>query len=56
MSSMRETVKALNEKFPAIKTMIGGAPISQEFADEIGASGYAPDGATAVDLAKKLRN
>jgi 5-methyltetrahydrofolate--homocysteine methyltransferase len=56
MSSMRDTVKALNEKFPAIKTMIGGAPVSQEFAEEIGAGGYASDGAAAVDLAKQLRH
>ena len=54
MASMEATVKALREKAPGIKTMIGGAPVSQQFADEIGAGGYAPDGASAVDLAKKL--
>ncbi|MGI6616295.1 MAG: cobalamin B12-binding domain-containing protein [Dethiobacteria bacterium] len=54
MASMEATVKALGEKEPKIKTMIGGAPVSQQFADEIGAGGYAPDGASAVDLAKKL--
>ena len=54
MASMEATVKALSEKAPGIKTMIGGAPVSQQFADEIGAGGYAPDGASAVDLAKKL--
>jgi 5-methyltetrahydrofolate--homocysteine methyltransferase len=54
MVSMEETVKAINEKMPHIKTMIGGAPVSQEFAEQIGAGGYAPDGASAVDLAKRL--
>jgi 5-methyltetrahydrofolate--homocysteine methyltransferase len=54
MAAMEETVKAINEKAPQVKTMIGGAPVSQQFADEIGAGGYAPDGAAAVDLAKQL--
>jgi 5-methyltetrahydrofolate--homocysteine methyltransferase len=34
--------------------MVGGAPISQQFADEIGADGYAPDAASAADKAKML--
>jgi 5-methyltetrahydrofolate--homocysteine methyltransferase len=34
--------------------MIGGAPITQAFADDIGADGYAADAGTAVDVAKKL--
>lgn len=54
MVSMEETVKAINKKIPHIKTMIGGAPVSHEFAEQIGAGGYAPDGASAVDLAKRL--
>jgi len=37
-----------------VKVMIGGAPVTQEFADEIGAEGYAPDAASAVDKAKEL--
>ena len=56
MPSMRDTVKALSEKCPNVKTMVGGAPVSQEFAQEIGAGGFAPDGAAAVDLAKQLLN
>lgn len=56
MLSMKETVEAINEQTPQVKTMIGGAPVSQEFAAEIGAGGYAPDGAAAVDLAKRLLN
>jgi len=34
--------------------MIGGAPVTQEFCDQIGADGYAPDAASAADLAKDL--
>jgi 5-methyltetrahydrofolate--homocysteine methyltransferase len=34
--------------------MIGGAPVTQSYADEIGADGYAPDAASAADLAKAL--
>jgi 5-methyltetrahydrofolate--homocysteine methyltransferase len=34
--------------------MIGGAPITQAFADEIGADGYAADAGTAVEVAKRL--
>ena len=34
--------------------MVGGAPVTQEFADEIGAEGYAPDAASAVDKAREL--
>ena len=37
-----------------VKVMIGGAPVTQAFADEIGADGYAPDAASAADLARKL--
>lgn len=37
-----------------IPIVIGGAPVTQEYADEIGASGYAPDAASAVDLVKDL--
>jgi len=34
--------------------MVGGAPISQPFADEVGADGYAPDAATAAEKALSL--
>ncbi|MGD8539729.1 MAG: corrinoid protein [Candidatus Aminicenantes bacterium] len=37
-----------------VKVIIGGAPITQAFADQIGADGYATDAATGVDVAKKL--
>lgn len=49
---LEEIKKAgLREK---VKTMIGGAPVTQNYADEIGADGYAPDAASAVDKAKEL--
>jgi methylmalonyl-CoA mutase cobalamin-binding domain/chain len=38
-----------------VKVMIGGAPVKQDFADEIGAEGWAYDAASAVPVAKKLR-
>jgi 5-methyltetrahydrofolate--homocysteine methyltransferase len=54
MPSMEKVVKALKEAGVAVKVMIGGAPITQAYADRIGADGYAPDAASAVDLAKSL--
>ncbi|MBU1259651.1 MAG: corrinoid protein [Planctomycetes bacterium] len=56
MSSMEKTVKALKAAGLAVKTMIGGAPVTQNYADKIGADGYAADAASAVDLAKSLIN
>lgn len=37
-----------------VKVMVGGAPLTEKFAKEIGADGYAPDAASAVDMAKSL--
>jgi len=51
MKTMKEIVQAIDGR---VKTMVGGAPVTEEFAEEIGASGYAPDAVTAVDLAKSL--
>ncbi|MGI6659674.1 MAG: cobalamin B12-binding domain-containing protein [Dethiobacteraceae bacterium] len=39
-----------------VKIMVGGAPVTQEFADEVGADGYAEDAASAAELAKSLLN
>lgn len=58
MTYMREIIEALefaNLK-SQVKVMIGGAPITQAYADEIKADGYAPDAASAVDLAQNLLN
>ena len=38
----------------SVKVMVGGAPLTQDFADEIGADGYAPDASQATELAKRL--
>lgn len=56
MPAMKETISALEKAGlkGKVKTMIGGAPITQSFADEIGADGYAPDAASAVDKAREL--
>ncbi|MFQ5575914.1 MAG: corrinoid protein [Anaerolineae bacterium] len=56
MRTMEHTIKALQEAGlrDQIKVMIGGAPVTQTFADQIGADGYASNAAAAVDLAKKL--
>ena len=56
MPSLKDTVAAIAaEDFRKdIKIMVGGAPITQEFADEIGADGYSEDAASAATLAKKL--
>jgi 5-methyltetrahydrofolate--homocysteine methyltransferase len=54
MPSMEKTVKAVKAAGLSTKTMIGGAPVTQSYADKIGADGYAADAASAVDLAKSL--
>jgi len=56
MPVMKEVVAALEKAGirQQTKVMIGGAPVTQSYADEIGADGYAPDAASAADLAKKL--
>ena len=54
MPAMEKTVAALKDGGIDVKIMIGGAPVTQGYADKIGADGYAPDAASAVDLAKDL--
>jgi methanogenic corrinoid protein MtbC1 len=55
MPAMQETVKAIKASgLTGFKVMIGGAPITQAFADQIGADGYTPDAGSAAVLAKKL--
>ncbi|MEN6309552.1 MAG: corrinoid protein [Anaerohalosphaeraceae bacterium] len=56
MPAMEKTIRAIKEAGLSVKTMIGGAPVTQAYADKIGADGYAPDAASAVDLAKSLLN
>jgi 5-methyltetrahydrofolate--homocysteine methyltransferase len=54
MPSMEQTIKALKAAGLPVKVLIGGAPITQAYADKIGADGYAPNAAEAVDVAKRL--
>lgn len=56
MPAMQKTIDALAEANvrDGIKIMIGGAPVTQTYAEEIGADGYASDAASAVDLARSL--
>ena len=56
MLAMKDTINALKEAGirEKVKVMIGGAPVTQRYADEIGADGYAPDAASAVEKAKEL--
>ena len=56
MTAMKDVVDAiaeagLNDK---VKTLVGGAPLTQSYADEIKADGYAPDASSAVDKAKEV--
>jgi 5-methyltetrahydrofolate--homocysteine methyltransferase len=56
MISMDKTIQALISagKRDKVKVMVGGSPVNQDFADRIGADGYAPNAAAAADLSKKL--
>jgi len=55
MPAMKNTIEALKEAGLGgkVKTMVGGAPLTNKFALEIGANGYSPDASGAADLAKK---
>ena len=54
MPAMKQVVEAVKEAGIDCKVLIGGAPVTQAYCDEIGADGYAPDAASAVDLGKQL--
>ena len=54
MPAMRDTVKAVRDAGLPVKVVIGGAPITREFAREIGADAYAQDAGNAVDVAMAL--
>jgi methanogenic corrinoid protein MtbC1 len=56
MTVQREVIEALEEAGirDQVKVMIGGAPVSQEWSDTIGADGYAEDAVGAIELAKRL--
>ena len=56
MPAMNEVIEILkkNGKRDKFKVLVGGAPVTQKFANDIGADGYAPDAASAVELCRKL--
>jgi methanogenic corrinoid protein MtbC1 len=56
MGYMKEVIDALEKAGirDRVKVMVGGAPVSQGFADEIGADGYSDNANTAVQVAKQL--
>jgi len=56
MPAMKDIIELLEEEDlrDKVKVIIGGAPVSREYADEIGADGYAPDAGSAVELCKEL--
>jgi len=57
MAQMKITIDALEEAGlrDSIKIMVGGAPVTAAFAEQIGADAYAPDAASAVDIARELQ-
>ncbi len=54
MPAMEQTVAAFKEQGLGVKVMVGGAPVTQAFADQIGAHGYSEDAPSAVALARQL--
>ena len=58
MSKMADVIDAVTEAGlrAQLKIMVGGAPVTQGYADRIGADGYAPDASSAARLAKELLN
>jgi 5-methyltetrahydrofolate--homocysteine methyltransferase len=55
MPAMQTTIKTLKDAgLDKVKVVIGGAPVTQDYANRIGADGYAPDAATAVDVARSV--
>jgi 5-methyltetrahydrofolate--homocysteine methyltransferase len=53
-ASMKAAVSIIKSQGKAPKTLVGGAPVTQAFADEIGADGYSPDAVGAVAVARRL--
>jgi 5-methyltetrahydrofolate--homocysteine methyltransferase len=54
MMQMKTTVEKIKAEGLKVKTVIGGAPVTAEFAKQIGADGYAPDAASAVSTIKEV--
>jgi len=54
MMALEDAIKIIRENTPKAKVMVGGAPLTKEFSDKIGADGFAPDALRAIHLAKSL--
>ena len=55
LPAMKASVQAIRDlELEGVKLVVGGAPVTQAYADRIGADGYAPDAATAVEVARTL--
>jgi 5-methyltetrahydrofolate--homocysteine methyltransferase len=56
MLAMKDTIEVLKEEGlrSSVKILVGGAPVSSDFAKEIGADGWAPDAVSAKDLAFQM--
>jgi methanogenic corrinoid protein MtbC1 len=54
MENMKKTVTVLKEKYPGSKILIGGAPVTREYCEKIGADFYSPDPQGAVNYLKQL--
>ncbi|AFA47318.1 corrinoid protein [Acetobacterium woodii] len=54
MPALKEAVQTIKAACPEMKVIVGGAPVTQEYADEIGADGYAPDAGSSAAKAKEL--
>jgi 5-methyltetrahydrofolate--homocysteine methyltransferase len=54
MVQMKAVVQAVQNAGLGVPVIVGGAPLTQDFADQIGARGYAPDAASAVDIVHRL--
>jgi 5-methyltetrahydrofolate--homocysteine methyltransferase len=53
---MESTIKAIEEAGlrDKVKVMVGGAPVTEEFSEQIGADGYASNASSAAEMAKKF--
>ncbi|MBI4857456.1 MAG: corrinoid protein [Acetobacterium woodii] len=54
MPALKEAVQTVKAALPDMKVIVGGAPVTQEYADEIGADGYAPDAGSSASKAKVI--
>ena len=54
MPALKEAIQTIKAAYPDMKVIVGGAPVTQEYANEIGADGYAPDAGSSASKAKEL--